>query len=384
MKVMNKVLELRSSFPHANSLIQEGMDGGKKVCGWICMQVCEEIIEAGGMLPFRVLGDNTKDTSIGDAHLHTNNCPYTRACLATALRGDYKHFDALIAGNLCDHVRRFADEYVKYVPTDEDFKYFFFWVPFKHHERAILAYREELVKMKETVEASTGKVITDDDLNEQIAVYNEMRELFFQIAEYRKLPKPPISGSEFMEVILAAQQSPKAEFNEILKELLEELPNAPGKGGGGPRILLVGSELDDPNFVRVIEDAGGIVVADDLCTGNGYFWDKVKNGEPEKPDDPLYNLAKRYITGIVCPRMTPPTRKHDMIKQMISHFKVDAVIYTVLKFCEPHISHWQPVSQIAKEAGLPILWLERDYMSGGALGQFKTRVEAFMEQLLDI
>jgi benzoyl-CoA reductase subunit C len=384
MEAIKKIQELRSSFPHPNSLILAGQEAGKKVCGWICMQVVEEIIEAGGMLPFRVLGDNTQNTSIGDAHLHTNNCPYTRACLATALRGDFKHFDALIAGNLCDHVRRFADEYVRWVPQDDDFKYFFFWVPFKHHERAILAYREELVKMKETIEAASGKRITDDDLYEQIEVYDEMRNLLTEIAEYRKLPKPPITGAEFMEVILVAQQSPKKEFNVLLKELLAELEDAPGKGGGGPRILIIGSELDDPNFIKVIEDAGAIVVADDLCTGNGYFWNKVVKTQNENSGDPLYDLAKRYITGIVCPRMTPPTVKHDMVKYMIKHFKADAMIYTVLKFCEPHISHWQPVSEIAKEAGLATLWLERDYMANSAIGQFKTRVEAFMEQLMDI
>jgi bzd-type benzoyl-CoA reductase N subunit len=387
MEAMKKILELRSSFPGPNRLVEEGMKNGKKACGWICMQVCEEIIEAGGMLPVRVLGDHTKDTSLGDAHLHTNNCPYTRACLATALRGGFKYFDALIAGNLCDHVRRFADEYIRWVKDKKDGKdlpYHFFWVPFKSHERAILAYRHELIKMKETVEAASGKTITNDDLNEQIAVYNEMRSLFKEILEFRKKGNTRILGSDYMEAILAAQQSPKAEFNVILKELLEELPNAPQKDGAAPRIMIIGSELDDPGFVRVIEDAGGMVVGDDLCTGNGYFWNKVPLEGAENSDDPLYDLAKRYMTGIVCPRMTPPVAKHDLIKAVIKEFKVEAVIYVVLKFCEPHISHWQPVSEIVKESGLPILWLERDYMGGGALGQFKTRVEAFMEQLLDI
>ena len=126
------------------------------------------------------------------------------------------------------------------------------------------------------------------------------------------------------------------------------------------------------------------MVGDDLCTGNGYFWKKVATEGAENNDDPLYDLAKRYMAGIVCPRMTPPIAKHDLIKAVLKEFQVDAVIYVVLKFCEPHIAHWQPVSEIVKEAGLPALWLERDYMGGGALGQFKTRVEAFMEQLLDI
>ncbi len=133
-----------------------------------------------------------------------------------------------------------------------------------------------------------------------------------------------------------------------------------------------------------MENTGAEVVADDLCTGNGYFWNKVRNVDPLSGQDPLDELAHRYLTGIVCPRMTPPVNKHDLIKEMIETFKPDAMIYTVLKFCEPHISHWQPVSEIAKEYGLPILWLEREYTSGASLGQFKTRIEAFMEQILDI
>jgi benzoyl-CoA reductase/2-hydroxyglutaryl-CoA dehydratase subunit BcrC/BadD/HgdB len=384
MSALDKILELRSSFPHPNPLIKEGLEDGKKLCGWLCMQAPEEIIEAGGVLPFRVLGDNTKDTSIGDAHLYSNNCPYTRACMATALRGVYKDFDGLIGGNLCDHVRRLADEYKRWVDDGKEMEHFFFWVPFKRHEDAILAYKNQLVRMKETVEAICGKTITDDDLKTQIEVYDEMRDLFMKLAEYRKQPNPPILGSEFMDVILAAQQSPKAEFNKLLRELVDELKDAPGKNPKGPRIVIVGSELDDPGFLRVIENAGAQVVGDDLCTGNGYFWNKVRNGNQEEVGDPLYDLAKRYLTGIVCPRMTPPYVKHDMIKTMIRTFKADAIIYTVLKFCEPHVSHWKPVKGIADEAGLPILWLERDYMASGAMGQFRTRVEAFMEQMLDI
>jgi bzd-type benzoyl-CoA reductase N subunit len=384
MSALEKIMELRSSFPHPNRLIKEGLEDGKKLCGWICMQVCEEIIEAGGVLPFRVLGDNTKDTSIGDAHLYSNNCPYTRACMATALRGAYKDFDGLIAGNLCDHVRRLADEYKRWVDDGKKMEHFFFWVPFKHHEDAVLAYKNQLVRMKETVEKISGKTITDDDLREQIAVYDEMRDLFMQLAEYRQRPNPPILGSEVMDVILAAQQSPKAEFNVLLKELVDELKDAPGKNPNGPRIILVGSELDDPGFIRVIEDAGAQVVGDDLCTGNGYFWNKVKNDNQEESGDPFYDLAKRYIKGIVCPRMTPPHVKHDMIKTMIRKFNGEALIYTVLKFCEPHVAHWKPVKGIADEAGLPTLWLERDYMASAAMGQFKTRVEAFMEQMMDI
>jgi benzoyl-CoA reductase subunit C len=378
MKALQEIQELMASHPSPNRFIEEGMEKGKKVCGYLCIQVVEEIIEAGDMLPVRVFGDNTVDTSLGDAYLHTNNCPYTRACMSFALKGGYKHFDALVAGNLCDHIRRLADEWVRFVKEPKH--YFFFWVPFKQTDRAITAFRGELEKMKTTIEGASGRKITNDDLNEQIAVYNEMRQLFKEIAEYRKQPSPPILGSEFMEAILVAQQSPKAEINTILKELLAELPSAPGRGTGGPRVMMIGSELDDPAFVRVIEEAGATVVADDLCTGYGYFWNEVEPNEA----DPLHALADRYIKGIVCPRMTPPWGKHDLIKYMLKEYKIDAVIYTVLKFCEPHISHWTPVSEIVKEAGIPSLWLERDYMSGGALGQVKTRVEAFMEQLLDI
>ncbi len=384
MKALEKIKDLRASFPGPNRLIEEGMKNGKKVCGWLCVQVCEEIIEAGGMLPFRVLGDNTKDSSIGESHLYSNNCPYTKSCMTMALKGGYEYFDALIAGNLCDHVRRLADEFKRWVNDGKEREHFFFWVPFKQHEDAVLAYQDQLRKMKATVEKAGGRPITDDDLKEQIAVYNEMRSLFMQIAEYRKMPNPPILGSEFMEAILVAQQSPKAEFNKILKELVDELSNAPGRCGSGPRIMLIGSELDDPGFVRIIENAGGSVVADDLCTGYGYFWNKVETLDDKSSGDPLYDLAQRYITGIVCPRMTPPYRKHDLIKFMIKTFNVDAVIYTILKFCEPHASHWKPVKGIADEAGIPILWLERDYMDASGSGQVKTRVEAFMEQLVDI
>ena len=65
--------------------------------------------------------------------------------------------------------------------------------------------------------------------------------------------------------------------------------------------MIAGSDLDDPGFVKLIEDSGGLVVADDLCTGSRYFWEDVSG-------DPLEALARRYLSPVLCARMHPYER----------------------------------------------------------------------------
>ena len=39
--------------------------------------------------------------------------------------------------------------------------------------------------------------------------------------------------------------------------------------------MVVGSVLDNPEFIKSIEDTGGLVVTDELCTSTRYWSDPV-------------------------------------------------------------------------------------------------------------
>ena len=213
-------------------------------------------------------------------------------------------------------------------------------------------------------------------MRESIRVYNQTRHLLQDLDDKRRASQPAISGADFMAAVLAAQILPKEKYNSMLKELLNELDAQPiSTKDSKARLMVVGSELDDPKFIELIEESGAVVVADELCTASKYYWNMV-----DTTGDPLQALASRYLTRPPCPRMRPSDQRLEYIKEMIENRQVDGVILELMKFCKLHDEGALIVRQALDEWGIPHLTLSREYNLTGA-GATATRIEAFLEQL---
>ena len=164
----------------------------------------------------------------------------------------------------------------------------------------------------------------------------------------------------------------------LLKEFLEVLPNrAPIEGK--PRIMLIGSILDEPDYVKIIEDLGGVVVTDSLCFGTRNFWDM-----PDSSQNPIKNLAIKYLRKSPCPRMIDAGGDFQVrlkfMLNMIKEFHIDGVVFESMKFCDFWSGERFMTQKKLKALEVPILDLEREYVTSG-IGQMKTRVQAFLEVL---
>ena len=88
-----------------NDYVKEWKKKGGKVFGYTCVATPVEVLEAGGILPYRIRGGGKAETEIADAHLSRFNCSYCRSCLQLGLEGTYDFFDGLVETNGCDHLR---------------------------------------------------------------------------------------------------------------------------------------------------------------------------------------------------------------------------------------------------------------------------------------
>jgi benzoyl-CoA reductase subunit C len=89
----------------------------------------------------------------------------------------------------------------------------------------------------------------------------------------------------------------KVEHSTALRELIPELKNKSNGKNKGTRLMLLGSENDDIEFVKMVESCGATIVIDDHCVGTRYFWNNVDyNG-----GDPIEAIARRYIERPSCP-----------------------------------------------------------------------------------
>ncbi|MDP2728684.1 MAG: 2-hydroxyacyl-CoA dehydratase, partial [Dehalococcoidia bacterium] len=225
------------------------------------------------------------------------------------------------------------------------------------------------------VEKWLGRSIPSEALEKAIEVYNRNRRLLRQLYELRRRENPPISGSAAMEAALASMFMDKEEHSSLLEEALRDLGQSSNGRNSGLRLMLVGGENDDIEFVRLVEDLGATVVIDDHCTGSRYFWQEVTPGP-----DPLAAIANRYIDAPPCPTKELEERKRLVhIDNLFRDYQAQGAIMVHQKFCDPHQIDFPAIESFFQERNIPTLFLEFDMTT--PVGQFKTRVEAFLEMM---
>lgn len=374
LRGLRRFTELNDSFPHT-AQIQEYKRQGKKVFGWLCTYVPEEIIHAAGALPIRIIG-YSHEANLDDAtaHLYINNCTFSRSCLQLGLEGQYDFLDGVVGGSTCDGARRLFDIWRQYIGTPF---HHVLTVPRKFTERAHKLYYHEVLAFKRHFEEYLGFEISDAALRESTETINRSRKLLKRLYELRKRDAPPISGAETMEVLNAAYRMPKELFNEWLTELLHELEESDRAFRGRARVMLTGSVLTNPEFIKSIEDQGALVVTDELCTSTRYWGDEVILDDGRAI---LEAISRRYLNNFPCARMHPSEERFNRIIAFARAYRVDGVISQIVRYCVPYSHDLPLLTERLSEIGIPTLALDVEYGSSGS-GQVSTRVQAFLEML---
>ncbi len=346
----------------SNPYIEEWKKENKKILGYYCTYVPEEILHAGGIMGFRLRGTTAEGTSRADTILSRFNCSYVRATLDLAMEGKYDFLDGLICMNSCDHARRMFDIWkhklvgqVKGFPRD--FPLYFLSIPHIITDRGLNWLTDEFNYFKTDLENTFNMKITDENLKNSIKVFNEGRKLLRQIQELRGLEKPKLNGEEFVRINIANSSVPKEIFNKELTALIDQLKEREGISDYRARILLTGSLIDDPEFIKIIEDVGGIVVSDLLCFGLRNFWDLT-----EETGDSLEVITNRYYNKISCPRMMDDhDRRFKFLHDQLKSGKIDGIIGTRIEFCDLNGCELMMYEHELEKLNIPMLSLDRDY-----------------------
>lgn len=374
LAVLERFREVNKTFPRNRELV-EWKERGGKVFGWLCTYVPEEVIHAAGVLPIRIVGYSQEiDLDDGNAYMYVNNCSFSRSCLQMGLSGEYDFLDGVVGGSTCDGARRLFDLWRQYVRTPF---HHVLTVPRKYTERAHALYHREVLDLKEHLEKYLGSKITEEALYRSVLLYNESRELLRRLYDLRKQEKPPISGAETLEVLNASFRMPKETFNQWLTDLLSEVSHSERRFFGRARLMLVGSVLTNAEFVRFIEEQGGMVVTDELCTSTRYWGDPVVL---DKGIPLTEAVSRRYLNNFPCARMFPSEERFNRIIQAALDFGVDGVISETIRYCVPYAHDLPLLEKRLREHGIPMLSLDIEYGTSGS-GQIKTRVQAFIEML---
>ena len=146
-------------------------------------------------------------------------------------------------------------------------------------------------------------------------------------------------------------------------------------------MAIVGSEIDDPNLTKLIEDVGALVVSDRYCFGStpGREVIELKEDEPALPQ-----ICRHYMEVSECARYIADEKvmqRRETADRLAKEFNAEGIIYEQMKYCDYWGFERALVSHIMHdEYGWPVLSVDRLYNNGNS-GQLRTRVQAFVESL---
>lgn len=352
---------------------------GGKVIGYLCTYVPVEIFYAAGILPVRIFGGH-KASSLVEPHIYSSMfCPFCRDCLAQGLEGKYDYLDGITLAQSCLHIRQTFWSWEKHIPVDYSYN---LYMPHSSQTEGRYEYlRGELMRFKKSLEDWIGREITNEDLDRGIEICNTNRRLMKQVYDFRKKDDPPITGLEALEMTLASQVIDKGEHSQALEEWLKELPKRKLDRETGTRLMIIGSEDDDREFFEMVEQHLSLpatMVIEEHCTGSRDFWNEVIPQE-----DRLMAIAARYLDRPSCPSKDWPERQRFAhIANLVKDFNVEGTILMQQKFCDPHELDMPALRDFfEKELDIPAYFLEFDITVPA--GQFRVRVEAFLETMVD-
>ena len=274
-------------------------------------------------------------------------------------------------------------ELLNLVPNDKFFVTFLD-APFKIEKHTVKHYTNQLrVKVLDKLQEVYGVDTSDAALRKAIEEHNEICRLITEIGEYRKEESPRITGYEFHVLCVATYCCPKYLILDKLRETAEELKTREpdSKKNYRAKIVVVGSEMDDPDFTKLIEDSGALVVADRFCFGSLPGREEIVLNDE---DDVLTQIALHYMKTSQCPRYMSHEKvqeRRDYVKELVDKYHADGVMYEQIKFCE----YWGYERALASyvmsnDYGVPTAAVDRQY-TASASGQLRTRVQAFVESL---
>lgn len=368
-----------------NELVREAKNAGLKCVGSVCYQIPEVLLNLEGIFSVRLRAPRTGSMEMGTYYMTSFLCEYTRALLERALEGGYQFLDCLIAPDGCTMINRCVEnmELLKTMPA-EDFFFRYLEVPMKADENGLALYVSECrKKVLDALHENFNVDVSDAALRKAVNEHNKICKLITELGEFRKEANPKITGYEFHILTMATYVCPHHLLLKKLEETLEEVKNrvVDEKPKYRARVVVVGSEIDDVDMIRLIEESGALVVADRFCFGSLPGREEIILNDNE---DALTQICRHYLQACMCPRhmnMEKFHRRKEFINELAIKYHADGIIYEQMKFCDPWA--YERVTgtfNMRDKYNYPVLSIDRPYAVGSS-GQIRTRVQAFVESI---
>jgi len=245
--------EIANFFGQREKEIQAAKESGKKVIGYLCMFAPIELILAADAIPVRVNSGWYDASKLGDRIVPVEVCPIIRSTMGAKMveLSPYLELsDALIGVLTCDGMTKLSDILSDSKPV---------WtmpIPrVKDSAQATRFWREELLVVKEQIEALTGNKITRKKLKAAIELTQKATKAFRRLQDLRK-GAPVIMGRDAMLVNQTYMWDDITRWTEKTEALCDELEKMAQEKNWAcppdtPRVMITGTPMIWPDNWKV-------------------------------------------------------------------------------------------------------------------------------------
>ena len=350
--------------------------------GTYCVMVPPEMIYAQGAMPVKLCGGSYTAFSIGDDISPRDACPLVKAVMGFEeidAMPVYQNCSLMAVPVTCDCKKKLAGwlsarrpTAVLHVPANRE------------RDEDMERFVGELYAFSRQLEEITGQPLSYENLSAAFRLTANAQYQLSRFIDLRRKHPRIIRGTFAMAAMNAMSYTWVPEWTVQMAALNDELEAIARSGENAvrenqPRILLTGSPVVFPNMKipLLIEEMGGLLAADETCMGERGLYDPPAVAD-RTVDGMLRALANRSTRPCTCPTFTDNKRRVFRIRQLIKDYRIQGVIYHVLRGCLVYDYEYLALEEEMGKIGIPIIRVETDYNEED-VEQLRIRVEAFLE-----
>ena len=372
---------------------QAARAAGRPVVGILCEFTPRELIMAVGAVPVCLCGGSAKTIPAAEEQLPANLCPLIKSTFGYhVLKSNpfLEMADLIVAETTCDGKKKMYELMADSRPV------MVLELPQKVDDcDALEHWLRELEKFRRFLEQRYSTVATDARLRQAIAIMNRERALRRELAALMQSDAPPLTGRQLLDfkssisgIPADLEQYEKAIALYRAKGCQEPLPDKHLSAAEVPRpekvpdtlsrvrVLMTGVPMvhGAERVLETIEDAGGLVVAMENCTGLKPILEDVDETAP----DPLRALAEKYL-HLPCSVMTRNDRRLETLRRLVAQYRPECIVELIWQACLTYDVESHRIRRLAEEElRLPYLRIETDYSPSDS-ARISVRVEALLE-----
>ncbi|MCX7175947.1 MAG: 2-hydroxyacyl-CoA dehydratase family protein [Proteobacteria bacterium] len=352
---------------------------GKSVVGYVGNTVPVELIIAAGCYPLR-LAPVSGGTATADHYIETFADMDTRLIVEQFMAGELDFLTLIIIPRSTEsyHKLYLSLREVKRVGATQRGPDITLYEILHTQQRSSREYGLARTRdLAQRLSAIGAAPIDDGALRGALAATNQTRNLLAKLQQARRSVEKPPSGYAAHVVAVAASFLEPRLYNSLLADWIGDwIGEAASQTGGWQRLLVQGCPLDHAYLHRLVDLAGGLVVAEDGDWGARQAAPVIAGG-----GDPLAAIFEHYYAGVPCPRLFPQAVADRWFMETLHAGGIDGVIFYLPT--PDDIFGWEFPSQRAavEAAGLTWTLIRKDVRFVEERPAVATQLNAYMATL---